>query len=436
MPFPSPTEKQARVLWNTMTAVAVAVCLFLIALAIAGFGWLLNRLSTVLIPLAVSAVLAYLLDPVVDWVERRSGLPRVRAVAWTFAGIGLILFGFCAAIVPKLFAETVELGRPYLESIPASEPASGENGDGDAAMAPELLEALRERIDENARKVTSFLEDLNQRLGSLFGANVRDALSNTWDQRKDSIVDGLIFVGTAIAKWFLGIFRGVFSGVGSVLGYTALMAMTPLFSFYFLVGKRAIVRSWTEYLPVTHPVWKREAVFVLTSINDSLIAFFRGQVLVAMIIGFLLMIGFGLLGLKYAVLLGLMAGVFSIIPYLGMILSIVPAVLLAIVQFGDLAHPIGTVAIFAATQVFEALVVTPKVMGDRVGLHPLTIIIAVLVGASLLGGIAGGILAIPLTAALRAIMIRYVWKKDPASSFGAEAEAEGEPASEVSEDGD
>jgi predicted PurR-regulated permease PerM len=84
---------------------------------------------------------------------------------------------------------------------------------------------------------------------------------------------------------------------------------------------------------------------------------------------------------------------------------------IAFVQFGDWLHPLLVLAVFAVVQTLEGLVISPKIMGDRVGLHPLTIIIAVMVGTTLLGGLLGGILAIPLTAALRVVMFRYVWKK-------------------------
>src|SRR5205085_11092058 len=98
------------------------------------------------------------------------------------------------------------------------------------------------------------------------------------------------------------------------------------------------------------------------------------------------------------------------IPFLGVIISLVPATILAAVQFGDWLHPACVLGIFALVQLLEGFVISPKIIGDRVGLHPLTIIIAVMVGTSLLGGLAGGILAIPLTAALRVLMSRYVWK--------------------------
>ena len=101
----------------------------------------------------------------------------------------------------------------------------------------------------------------------------------------------------------------------------------------------------------------------------------------------------------------------SVIPYLGAILTLVPALVLAAVQFHDWLHPLLVLAVFGAVQLLEGLVISPKIIGDRVGLHPLTIIIAVMIGTTLLGGVLGGILAIPLTAALRVLMFRYVWKQ-------------------------
>jgi predicted PurR-regulated permease PerM len=122
-------------------------------------------------------------------------------------------------------------------------------------------------------------------------------------------------------------------------------------------------------------------------------------------------VGFLAIGLNYAVLIGVLAGALSIIPYLGAILTIVPAVILAVVQFHDWLHPILVVAVFSVVQALEGFVISPRIMGERVGLHPLTIIVAVMVGTLLLGGILGGILAIPLTAAMRVLMFRYIWKK-------------------------
>jgi predicted PurR-regulated permease PerM len=108
--------------------------------------------------------------------------------------------------------------------------------------------------------------------------------------------------------------------------------------------------------------------------------------------------------------------VLGIIPYLGVMVSILPAIVLGIVQFGDW-RVFLVVGVFALVQTLESFVISPKIIGDRVGMHPLTIIIAIMVGTTLMGGILGGVLAIPLTAALRTLMFRYVWLKRSGSDL-------------------
>jgi predicted PurR-regulated permease PerM len=159
-------------------------------------------------------------------------------------------------------------------------------------------------------------------------------------------------------------------------------------------------------------------VFILDSINGYLIAFFRGQVLVAIIDGILYGTGFLIIGLPYAVLLGVMAIFLTIIPFLGAIVTFVVSLIIAVVQYGDWLHPLLVLVVFSIVQTLESLVISPKILGDRVGLHPVTIIISVMVGTTLLGGLLGGILAIPLTAALRVVMFRYVWKRPEKKSKG------------------
>jgi predicted PurR-regulated permease PerM len=123
-------------------------------------------------------------------------------------------------------------------------------------------------------------------------------------------------------------------------------------------------------------------------------------------------IGFLIVGLPYAVLLGVAATILTIVPYLGAITISITAMVIAIVHSGSWVLPVKVLGVFAVVQSLENFVVSPKVMGDRVGLHPVTIIVAVMVGTTLLGGLLGGILAIPLTAALRVIMFRYVWRRE------------------------
>jgi uncharacterized coiled-coil protein SlyX len=130
-------------------------------------------------------------------------------------------------------------------------------------------------------------------------------------------------------------------------------------------------------------------------------------------------IGFLVFGVNYAFLLGFAAVLLTMIPFLGAIVICVTALTLSFVQYGDWQHPALVLAVFGVVQSLEGLFISPKIMGDRVGLHPLAIIIAVMAGTTLLGGLLGGVLAIPLAAALRVIMFRYIWKKTRCVKAGA-----------------
>jgi predicted PurR-regulated permease PerM len=223
----------------------------------------------------------------------------------------------------------------------------------------------------------------------------------------ESVLGWLGAMMPKLGSWLVSQVSRVASWAGTIVG----LALVPVFTFYFLQEKAGIQKGWTNYLPLQESRLKDELVFVLNAINNYLIVFFRGQVLIAICDAVLLVSGFLLLGLNYAVLFGLVAGLLSMVPYLGTIVTIIPIIILAAVQFQDLLHPALVVAIFGIVHMIEGFVVAPKIMGDRVGLHPLTIIVAVLIGTTLLGGILGGILAIPATAALRVVMFRYIWKK-------------------------
>ena len=152
-----------------------------------------------------------------------------------------------------------------------------------------------------------------------------------------------------------------------------------------------------------------------------------------MCVGILLMAGFSLISLPYAVLLGFLAGILSIVPYLGVMLSIVPALIISVIDphHGPVLQPVLTLSVFVLVQALEGLVLSPKIIGDRVGLHPLTVIVAIMTGTTLLGGITGGVLAIPLTAALRAVMFRYVWKRPKWTAAARIGKEKGKPSEEA-----
>ena len=383
MAYPPPTEKQARILWTSVTALAVGVLLALTALLTLGFAWVVNVLSSILIPLAIAGVIAYLLDPIVDWFQRKRGFKRQNAIILVFCIAVLLLLGTVASLMPSLITQVGKLTTEFPKKA--------------------------KKFQEN---VSSIVNPANTSTNVLTKPGWFEAPQ---DWMKDVVVSNekaREFTVNAVEKisaWVLEQLKKVMS----LFGFLAGLALVPVYIFYFLLEKRGIKRNWTDYLPVRESQVKEEIVFVLRSINDCLIVFFRGQVLVAMCVGVLLTFGFLLIGLEYAILLGVMAGLLGIIPYLGVALSIIPAFILAMIQFvpdDGWFKPILVLVWFAAVQAMEGLIISPKIIGDRVGLHPLTIIIAVMMGTTLLGGIMGGVLAIPLTAALRTLMFRYVWR--------------------------
>lgn len=434
MKFPAPSEDQGRIMWTAATSLAVAVILFLAALIFVGLGWVAKQLSSVLLPLAVAGVIAYLLDPVVDFAQRRPipflkrRLSRPWAIILVFFLAVFFLAGVAASVVPQLLKDTsslVDKLQKYPEKlsdkiknlledppIPLKEVPGWENLKDTVSKILESLSGFfptEKETPEDAAAEPNAQErappkDSEEEIVAKPGIEfekipfIKDAIE--W-------IDSKLDLGE-IGKWALKQLGKIPALAGLFIG----LALMPVYVFYFLAEKKGIQDNWTDYLPIRESKMKEEIVFILRSINDSLIVFFRSQVLVAMCVGVLLMIGFSLIQLPYAVLLGFLAGILGIVPYLGVMLSIAPALIIAFIEpkFG-MMQPVLTLGVFVLVQMLEGMVISPKIIGNRVGMHPLTVIISIMVGTTLLGNITGGLLAIPLTAALRTLMFRYVWRR-------------------------
>ena len=379
----APTEKQARVIWFALTGLAVATVIALIVVAVWGLGRVLDLLSPVLWPLAIAAVVACLLSPVVDFFESKK-IPRARAIILVFVMAFALVLGVLASVIPQVVVETEQL----------------------AAKVPEYSERLQTRINEFLAQPPEFLRHFLPQPQSVTATDANTA-GNQQNSALASATNWLTGSLPEMCSWLLSRIAKVASGFGLLAG----LVLIPVYAFYFLLEKHDIETRWKDYLPLQDSRAKDEVVFVLDSIKQYLVAFFRGQVLVAMCDAVLYMAGFLIIGVNYAFLLGFAAVFLTMIPFLGAIVICVTALTLAFVQYTDWLHPALVLVVFAVVQSLEGLVISPKIMGDRVGLHPLAIIIAVMAGTTLLGGILGGILAIPLAAALRVIMFRYVWKK-------------------------
>ncbi len=380
MPFASPTEKQTRLFWFALSALAVAAILLVLVAAVWGLGRVLNLLSPVLWPLAIAAVVACLLSPVVDFFERKR-IPRARAIILVFIMAAAMIAAVLASIIPQVVVETQEL----------------------AAKVPEYSQRLQVRVHDFLAHPPEFLRR--------FLPPPVDAANPAGEPDKSALASATNWLTGSLpemSSWLLLQIGKAVSGFGLLAG----LALIPVYAFYFLLEKRGIEKHWREFLPLQDSRAKEELVFCLDAISGYLVAFFRGQVLVAMCDAVLYTIGFLIVGVNYAFLLGFAALFLTMIPFLGAIVICITALTLSFVQSGDWQHPVMVLAVFAVVQALEGLFISPKIMGDRVGLHPLAIIIAVMTGTTLLGGILGGILAIPFAAALRVIMVRYVWKKN------------------------
>jgi predicted PurR-regulated permease PerM len=417
MSLPPPSPQQANLIWLSRTGTAIAVLVGLAVGAVWGIGKVLNILSPVIWPIAVAGVLSYLLDPAVGFFEGKTG-SRARAIICVFGlGFVIVLAAF-GSVAPRLLDETQQLA----DGIPSYATKLQQRFQEWAAHPPPWAKWLWEHgmkpaaapgqpgtgnsrpAENTTNAVVSSPSPSTNAVPSLEGALDADKLQAATGYAAK--------YGPIVGKWVFGQVWKVASWFGVLAG----LALVPVYAFYFLLEKRGIVAQWTDYLPVSDSGFKRELVFVLESINNYLIAFFRGQLLVAMIDGLLYGIGFLLIGLPYAVLIGGLAMLLTMIPFLGAIIVCSSALVISLVSFGDWQHPLMTLGVFGVVQALEGLVVSPRIMGGRVGLHPVTIIIAVMAGTTLLGGLLGGILAIPLTAALRVLMFRYVWKRTKESA--------------------
>ena len=402
MSFPPPSRRQAHLFWTALTGLAIALLAGLIVLLVWGLSRVLDILSPVLWPLAVAGVIAYLLDPVVDYFERK-GISRSRAIVCVFAVAFLTVIAVFANIVPPIVSQT----RDFAERIPSIQTNVQQHVETWINHPPEWFEKYIGPGSKAQQRTTaptatnSISGEIETNAPAMPPTGSSPALGSSIGEKTLQSATG----------WVARFLPKAFSFVAAWFGILVGLSLIPIYAFYLLLEKRGIQSKWTDYLPLKDSTFKDELVFILQSINDYLIAFFRGQVLVAICDGILYGIGFLIIGLPYAILLGAAAMVVTIIPFIGAIIIFVTAMIIALVQFGDWQHPLLVLAVFAVVQTLEGVVISPRIMKGRVGLHPLTIIIAVMVGTTLLGGLLGGVLAIPLTAVLRVLMARYVWKR-------------------------
>ena len=336
-----------------------------------GVLWLLWLLAPVLSPFALAALLGWLGDPLVDRLER-ARFKRNTAVILVFSAMSLLLLVAAVLLVPMLEQQIVTL----VHSLPGYR-------DWFVGTALPWVE------QRTGLEILSWLDP--ERLFTL--------IREHWDR------------AGGIAATVLGyLSRSGFA----LLGLLANMVLLPVLTFFFLRDWDLLVARVGLLVPRDHA----DTVRTLARESDAVLGgFLRGQFLVMLILGVLYAIGLWGVGLDLGILIGILAGLLTFVPYLGPASIVVFGGIAAMVQFGDWQHLAGVAVVFTVGQIIESYWLTPKLVGDRIGLHPMAVIFAVTAGGTLFGFL-GMLLALPV-AAVANVLLRYAHERYTASSLYA-----------------
>ena len=461
-----PTRFQIRTLWNAATGVSILILGALIVGLIWLFGEVFGFLQPVLVPLAVAAIIAYLLDPIVRWFQKR-GLTRGRAVVMTFGSATALSLALVAIMIPLVGNQINQFKQRQNEVIGPVPAKTAEKRSFDQKIVDALF-AERNNHDWTRPAIDWALsapEELILKEAKIEEATNNGALEEVVSLRGDALtelLDAAALVNKKIAPpeinldqtqlWqsikdlqdeALGWARG---GTSKILGFVGLIIgffMVPIYLYYFLRESAAIKEHWHDFVPLKASRFKTELIETLTEVNQYLISFFRGQVLVAFIDGILVGIALTIFGLPLGLLIGIMMALLGIIPYIGNIITLIPACVLAYFHFAAEPSFLGTnpwsyviavIAIFVIVQQINSLVTAPKIVGDSVGLHPMTVIFSMLFWSLILGGFVGALLAVPLSASVKVLFRRYIWERK-LKEGPSEAEDDGDEWSPVEAEG-
>lgn len=326
---------------------------------LAAGGWLLYLLSPILTPFVVAALLAYLGDPLVDRLEARR-LPRALAVTVVFLVIVLLLTLLLVILVPRLESQISAL----LGKLP-------QYADW---LKTNLLPHLQNLLPEDAQ--------------ILDGEALRRTLAEHWGK-----AGGLL----------AGIWGSISASGAALLGWLANLVLIPVLTFYLL-------RDWDDLVAGVRALLPRGSAAVWTRLaresDEVLGAFLRGQLLVMFALGVIYTTGLWLVGLDFALLIGMLAGLVSFVPYLGLIVGILIAGVAAVLQFKGFGELPWVAGVFIVGQLLEGTFLTPRLVGERIGLHPVAVIFAVMAGGQLYGFF-GILLALPI-AAVAVVLLRHL----------------------------
>nr|WP_280712758.1 AI-2E family transporter [Desulfobaculum xiamenense] len=342
--------------------------------------WLLNLLADALIPFVVALVLAYLLNPLTEVIERRIG-NRATAVVAALTLVGAAIWLALWLLTPVITGEIRHMARLVAEM------ADGSTLDHKAlqSLPPELWQAVKDTLAQQ---------------------NVRDILASP---------DVLSLARTVLSKLLPGMW-GIMQGAANALFGVVGLFVILLYLVFLLIDYRRVREGWTQVIP---PARREGVTAFIDEFSTAMSRYFRAQAAVAGLVGVLFAIGFGLIGLPLGILLGLFIGLLNMVPYL-QIVGFIPALALGIVHALETGTPIWTetaliLTVFAVVQIIQDAVLTPRIMGKVTGLSPAFILLSLSIWGQLLGML-GLLMAIPCTCLLWAYWQRYLGTLTPAAA--------------------
>jgi predicted PurR-regulated permease PerM len=389
MPVMSGLQLEIPARWQKILALllGVALCVIIVDRSAAVVMPVLRKTLDILAPVLIAFAVAYLLDPLVDRVvamgrSRNFGVAVVLGGFLLIAGLALVL------VVPTVIDQVQNIGT----------------------KVSALSERASERVKDGETLKKYFGEEYEARIES-FVAQAKTSLESIpWER-----------VIAKVSSWMGGALE---SGYHVALGLVSLL-LVPVLTVYLLKDIDRIIEAARELVPPP----RREAILgPLREVDLALSQFVRGQLMVATCLGVLYSIGLVATGTPMGLTIGLFAGAVSFIPYLGLVLGLVPALALNLIEHGSIPLALGVIATFVIAQFLEGNFITPKIVGESMGLHPVIVIMAVIAGGSFFG-LGGMLLALPIVAA-GMVFARRIDAKYRASKFytGEEPGPEPEPS--------
>ena len=369
--------------------------------ALALFFALCYFLKGILISLFLAFTIAYIFDPAVDFISRRKFVftqkcvPRGLAVAILLTLVFLIMGGLLTYTVPKTVSGIQRVGTKLKEQYPKYqekvERIIEEYGDTEVGIF------LKTKLHIETIKEEKIKDGKSQE------QEAKEVTTKESDDAKYRIPEPVLkmkkYVPQAL-NFVLGIVKNIFYSTFGFFGIVMNVVVFGVVMVYLLKDFDVTMSKGKELLPVSK---KEKVSHIISKIDENLKAFFRGQMTVCVILSIIYGIGLTIIGIPMSFLLAILGGFGNMIPYVGIGFGLIPAIILAFIQFQDITHILLVGLVFGIGQFFEGTLITPKIVGTKLGLHPVAIILAILICGQILGFL-GLLLAVPIASIVKVLI--------------------------------